>query len=362
MTAKDHEYNIGVVGYRFSAKVFNIPFITTTPGLKLYAIVQRHPTEDNNAKKDHAGVKVYNSAEELVVDPAVHAVVITSTPDAHYQQAKLALQHKKSVIIEKPFCATFQEANELVLLAKQQGLALSIYQNRRFDTDLITLQKLIEDGALGRVVEFETHVDRHTPALAKSWKSEVFPGGGAIYDLGSHLFDQVVLLFGLPKQITSFVGTQRTTGENSHGFGDYFTVHFHYNNGMVATAKTNIVSPESKYLRFWVRGDKGTYKKYHLDIQETQLGDQNMKATDSNYAREPEEYHGILDQVQADGTITSKVVPTQFDVNWRTYYVLFKRALDGDGPVPVPADIPAQVVRLIELAIVSSETGKTISV
>ena len=131
MAFKAHEYNIGVIGYGFSAKVFNIPFITTTPGMKLYAVVQRHPAEDNNAEKDYPGIKCYRSAEELVADPAVDVVVITTTPDVHYQQTKIALQNKKSVILEKPFCATYQEAEELVSLAKKQNLTLSIYQNRR---------------------------------------------------------------------------------------------------------------------------------------------------------------------------------------------------------------------------------------
>jgi len=362
MTPRAREYNIGVIGYGFSAKVFNVPFITTTPGLKLYAVVQRHPTEDDDAEKDHPGIKSYRSAEKLVADPAVDAVVITTTPEAHYEQTKLALHNGKSVILEKPFCSTSQEAEELISLATKKNLLLSIYQNRRFDTDFITLKKLIQDGTLGRVVEFETHVDRYTPSLPNTWKGKVMPGGGAIYDLGSHLLDQVVFLFGLPKEITAFTGTQRTKEDNPGGFDDYFTVHLHYENGMTATAKTNIVSPEAKYLRFWVRGDKGSYKKYHLDIQEPQLRFQGMRMSDPNYAKEPEGNYGVLDQVQADGSITSTVVPTLFDVNWRTYYSLFKKALDGEGPVPVSADIPAQVIRLIELAKESSYTGKTIAI
>jgi predicted dehydrogenase len=135
--------------------------------------------------------------------------------------------------------------------------------DRRFDADFVTLTKLVKNGSLGRVVEFETHFDRHRPeepaADASKWKNKVIPGGSAIYDLGSHLLDQAVHLMGTPDRITGFVGSQRAV--NTTGFEDSFTVLLHYNNGLLVTAKAGVVSPEENQLRYWVRGEKGSFKK-----------------------------------------------------------------------------------------------------
>lgn len=132
--------------------------------------------------------------------------------------------------------------------------------DRRWDSDFLTLSLLIKNKFLGRVVEFETHFDRHRPTVSAgdSWKTKMLPGGGAIYDLGTHLIDQVVVTFGLPKRITGFIGTQREN--NTTGYEDSFTVLLHYD-GLMAVVKAAVVSPETKQLRYWVRGHKGSFKK-----------------------------------------------------------------------------------------------------
>lgn len=189
---------------------------------------------------------------------------------------------------EKPFTPTSKEADELVSLAKTNGKHLAVYQStstvdpytytqsrgpentnkrppidRRFDADYVTVSKLVNTGILGRVVEFESRFDRHRPEEpstdAHKWKNKVIPGGGAIYDLGAHLLDQAVHLFGLPEKVTGFVGSQRA--QNTSGFDDSFTVLLHYNGGLLVTAKAGVVSPEEEQLRFWIRGEKGSYKK-----------------------------------------------------------------------------------------------------
>lgn len=178
--------------------------------------------------------------------------------------------------MEKPFTPTFAEAEELVAIAKKHQRLLTVYQSqssphfpnadvdqpadRRWDSDFLTLSALLKTNTLGRVVEFETHFDRHRPDIptTSTWKTVPSPGGGAIYDLGAHLIDQVVTTFGLPRSVTGFVGTQRDS--NPTGYEDSCTVLLHYP-GMLATIKTGVVSPEVNQLRFWVRGVKGSYKK-----------------------------------------------------------------------------------------------------
>lgn len=134
--------------------------------------------------------------------------------------------------------------------------------DRRWDADFVTASKLIKDGSLGRVVEFETHFDRHRPELniKKAWKGKDIPGGGSIYDLGTHLIDQAVHLFGLPNEITGFITAQREI--NTENYEDSFTVLLHYDR-LLVTVKSGVISPEENQLRFWIRGEKGSFKKVH---------------------------------------------------------------------------------------------------
>ena len=245
-----------------ATQVFHIPLIELIPELKLYAIVQRSPKPSDDAGKDHPGIKSYRSSEEMVSDSNIDAVVVTTAPTSHFELAKLALEHGKHVIVEKPFTPSSKEAIELIAIAKQHERLLTVYQNRRWDSDFLTLSKFLKEGTLGRLVEFETHFDRHRPDApdpASTWKAKFSPGGGAAYDLGTHLIDQAVVAFGLPDKITGFVGSQRE--QNPGAVEDSCTVLLHYKLGLLVTVKVAVVSPEEKQLRYWVRGDKGSYKK-----------------------------------------------------------------------------------------------------
>ncbi|KAJ6034779.1 uncharacterized protein N7446_009534 [Penicillium canescens] len=355
-------YNVGIVGYGFSAKIFHIPFVAEVPELKLYAVVQRTPKADDDAEKDHPGVKSFRTTEEMVQDPAIDIVIITTAPDSHFALSKLALEAGKHVVCEKPFTPTTQEADELIAIAKKNNKQLAVFQNRRFDADFVTLSKLIKNGSLGRISEFESHFDRHRPqepaADSHKWKNKVIPGGSAIYDLGAHLIDQAYCLFGLPQRVTGFIGSAREV--NSSGFEDAFTVLLHYANGTMVTAKATVVSPEDEQLRFWVRGDNGSFKKFHLDIQEDQLKAGIMPA-DNGYGREPSERYGTLTTIQG-GKPVKEVVPTVEPPTYTEYYRKLVRALGGDGALPASGAEAREVIRLIELARESSRTGRTLDV
>lgn len=256
-------YNVAVIGYGMSAKVFHIPLIQVVTQFKLYAIVQRNPKPEDDAEKDHTQIKAYRSSEEMVNDAAVDVVIVTTVPASHFELCKLALEHGKHVVVEKPFTPTSKEAGDLIAIAKKHDRLLTVYQNRRWDTDFLTLSKLLKENTLGRVVEFETHFDRHrpeAPAGSTTWKARPLPGGGAGYDLGTHLIDQVVVAFGLPDRVTGFVGSQRA--HNPEGVEDSCTILLHYESkGLLATVKAGVVSPEVEQLRYWVRGENGSYKK-----------------------------------------------------------------------------------------------------
>ncbi|EXJ66123.1 oxidoreductase [Cladophialophora psammophila CBS 110553] len=377
------KYNVGIIGYGLSAKIFHIPFVNAVPDFNLYAIVQRRPKPDDDASKDWPNIKAYRSTEEMVNDDQVHVIVVTTAPESHLELAKAALLANKhgihpfrhfylnrslftnrlfKVVVEKPFTPTSAEAQELVDLAKAQNKILTVYQNRRWDSDFLTLKKYIEDGTLGRIVEFETHFDRHRPEPpTDNWKAYHAPGTGAIYDLGTHLMDQVVCLFGMPKRVTGFVGSQREV--NTTGLEDSCTVLLHYDSPkMLVTVKAGVVSPEVNQLRYWVRGDKGSFKKFHLDPQEDQLRKEGLRPGDKGYGIESEDNYGTLN-VCKDGKVISQVAPTVEPATYTEYYRRLAAALSGDvSQVPVAPEQAVGVIRLVELARESSQLGRTLSV
>ena len=370
------KYRVSIIGYGLSAKVFHIPLIQVVPEFELYAIVQRHPRTEDDAEKDHPSIKSFRSSEEMVKDPAIDVVIVTTIPTTHFELCKLALEHGKHVVVEKPFSVTSKEATELIGIAKKNDRLLTVYQNRRWDTDFLTLSELLNKGILGRVVEFETHFDRHrpdAPAGHTTWKAQQLPGGGAAYDLGTHLIDQVMVSFGLPEKITGFVGSQRA--HNPEDIEDSCTLLLHYDSkGLLATIKAGVVSPEVEQLRYWIRGEKGSYKKvalsrlasrkrltliqFHLDCQEDQLK-AGKKPGDSGFGIESKKCAGILTVIR-DGRPMSEPCPNIEPLTYATFYSELAKAVAGQGDVPVVPEGPRDVIRLIELARLSTKEGRTL--
>jgi hypothetical protein len=276
---------------------------------------------------------------------------------------KAALQAGKHVVVEKPFVPTAAEAAELCTIASQTGKKLAVYQNRRWDADFVTLKDVLASGELGEVAEFETHFDRHRPdPPADTWKAKDAPANGAIYDLGTHLIDQVYSLYGLPTRVTGFVGYQRRgVTEGAH---DSATVLLHYDEKqLLATVKAGVVSAEVEQLRFWVRGTKGSFKKFHLDPQEEQLkGAKAGAPLPEDFGVEAEGRAAAVTTVGEGGKIDRK--------NWETvsppptyveYYRVFGKAVAGEGEVPVRAEEARDVLRIVEAALLSSKEGRSVS-
>ena len=349
-----------------SAQVFHIPFLLALPNhYRLAAIVQRTPSPSNTAKADHHTVKFYPTTEELLSSPTpIDLVIISTPPSTHYPLAKLCLQASKHIIIEKPFTPTSREANELIALAKHKNSLLTVYQNRRWDNDFLLLSRLIREGTLGRVVEFETHFDRHRPdhPSTAAWKTESLPGNGAIYDLGTHLIDQVVATFGLPNRVTGFLYSQRLSSGGDEP-GDSFTVLLHYDEkGILATAKAGIMSPEQRQLRFWVRGQKGSFKKWGMDPQEGQLK-AGMKLRDPEFGQwERGNAEWELSTFEKGQPLLRRGEDPGEPETYLGFYRQMARALDEEAEVPLLAEVARDVIRLIELVTLSSAKGMTLKV
>jgi predicted dehydrogenase len=344
-----------------SAKVFHIPLILTTPSFKLAAIVQRSPKPNDSASNDHPSAKIYNSADALFSDSSIHMIAITTTPDTHFSFTKSALEAGKHVIVEKPFVPTSKEASELVEISQKTGKLICVYQNRRWDSDFLTVKRLIKDGTIGRVVEFETHFDRYKPVRPETWKGTLGmdQAGGVIYDLGTHLIDQVYVLFGVPKSVTAFFQNARNDGNSEP---DSITIILRYGNeGPLVTVKAGVLCVETEQLRYWVRGEKGSFKKFHLDVQEDQLKE-GKKPGDEGFGVESKERSGTLVTLEGDKPKASRLENVQPE----TYGALYQRFAEtvsgmGEDAVPVKASEARDVLRIIEAAKESAKTGRSVS-
>jgi predicted dehydrogenase len=344
-----------------SAKVFHIPLIQVTPAFKLYSIVQRTPKPNDNASKDHPFAKIYHSATETFADPSIDIIVITTTPNTHFSFTKSALEAGKHVLVEKPFVPTSSEAQQLIDISKKTGKLICVYQNRRWDTDFLTVRKLMADDTLGRVVEFETHFDRYKPVRPETWKGTLGmdQAGGVVYDLGTHLIDQAFVLFGIPKSVTAVFSNQRNDGEAEP---DSITVMLGYGaGGPLVTAKAGVISVETEQLRYWVRGTKGSFKKFHLDVQEDQLK-AGLKPGDKGFGIESDSSSGKLVVLEGDkpkSIVFKNVEPKTY----ATLYDDFAKAIEGGGEsfVPVKASDARDVLKIIEAARESAKSGKTVA-
>lgn len=344
-----------------SAKVFHIPLIQVTPAFKLHSIVQRTPKPNDDASKDHPSAKIYHSATEMFADPSIDIIVITTTPDTHFSFTKSALESGKHTLVEKPFVPTSSEAQQLIDISKKTGKLVCVYQNRRWDTDFLTVQKLIADDKLGRVVEFETHFDRYKPVRPESWKGTLGMdhAGGVVYDLGTHLLDQAYVLFGMPESVTAIFSNQRNDGEAEP---DSITVMLGYGTGgTLVTAKAGVMCVETEQLRYWVRGTKGSFKKFHLDVQEDQLK-AGLKPGDKGFGIESDDSSGKLVVLEGDKP-KSSVFKNVKPKTYATLYDGFAKAIEGGGEsaVPVKASNARDVLKIIEAARESAKTGKTVT-
>ncbi|KAL1297703.1 hypothetical protein AAFC00_006251 [Neodothiora populina] len=369
MSAAARKINAVVIGYGLSAKIFQIPLILALPEtFNLYGVVQRNSTQ---AATDHPGTKVFKTVDEAVADSAVDLVVVSTPPATHFPFASAALNAGKHVLVEKPFVPTEAEARTLSALAKSKKLHLSVYQNRRWDLDFLTLKEVLAKGTLGEVAEFESHFDRFRPeppqdaSAAKAWKAVAdSPASGALWDLGPHLIDQVYSLYGAPKSVYAVLQVQKRGLKTADCPHDACTVLLRYGeegSETLVTIKASTISA-GPTLRYWVRGTKGSFLKHYLDPQEDQLVE-GQRPGDKGFAIEPENRFATLTLHEpATDTFKTETYPSlATPPTYVEYYRLLGEALQGKGPVPVDADQAADVLKIIEMAVESSKTGKTIA-
>lgn len=254
--------NVGMVGFGLSGRYLQAPFFQLNPNFNLKAIV----TSQSIPEALFPSTIQSASFDELLTDKSLDLIAICSPSNTHFDYAKRSLLEGKHVLIEKPITATLAEAKELYDLAKEVKKVLYVYQNRRFDGDFMTIKSVIESGLLGEIISYEAHFDRYKPILnPKRWKEEIAPANGILYDLGSHLIDQAIYIFGIPESYSGEVFTQR----EGSAIDDAFDLKLNFKNIKVYLKSSLMVKHEGP--RYIIHGTKGSYIKYGLDVQENHL-------------------------------------------------------------------------------------------
>jgi scyllo-inositol 2-dehydrogenase (NADP+) len=332
---------VGLVGYGLSARVFHAPFVARHPRLDLRAIVQRRGDE---AERDHPGVNVVRDLDALLADESVDLVIVNTPNRLHAPMAEQALRAGRHVLVEKPFAVSSAEADSLIQTARAVGRVLSVFQNRRFDGDFLTLRQLIESGRLGEIIDFEARFERYSPVRPERWKERDEPGAGILHDLGSHLIDQALVLFGLPERVRADLRRQRP----GSAVDDYFAVELDYGRLRARLQAGMLVRRPGPH--FAVHGTRGSFVKYGLDPQEAAL--RAGHTPEEAIGADPESLWGEL--VSDDGTENQpERIPTR-DGRYMRFFDELVAAIDGRRSSVADPGLSRETLRIIEIARESS--------
>ena len=332
--------DVGLVGFGFAGRVFHAPIISAVPGLRLRAVLQR---SSDDAGLRYPEARIVKSMDELLAIDEIKLVVIATPNVFHYPLARQCLLAGRDVVVDKPFTTTYAEAAELVALARQRGLLLTVYQNLRWNGDFRTIRELVESGRLGRTALYEAHFDRFRLQMRPgAWREKAEPGSGVFFDLGVHLIDQAMVLFGLPEAITADIRIEREGAV----VDDAFDVTMHYPRTQVLLRASMIaLAPDLRYI---VRGENGAFVKYGIDPQEEALK-RGEVPRDDTWGREEREKWGRL--YTSAGMETVPTLPGDY----RMFYANVRDAILGKAPVDVTHEQILNVMDALETARESSD-------
>ncbi|OKL41482.1 oxidoreductase [Pontibacter flavimaris] len=346
--------NVGLLGFGMAGRTFHAPFISNVPGLRLKKIKANREESIALARTRFPEAEVVPSEEDVFSDKSIDLVVIATANPTHYPLAKAALQAGKHVLVDKPFTITSTEAEELILLAKEKQKVLTVYQNRRWDSDFKTVQQVVQAGLLGRLVEYEAHFDRYRNEIKpNTWKEEALPGAGILYDLGAHLIDQALYLFGEPLEVYADVQVQRELSQVT----DYFEVVLHYKS-MKAILKAGMLVREPG-PHFILHGTEGSFVKYGMDVQEEHLKAGRFPADTPDWGVEPEQNWGTLNTTVQGLHFKGKIESGRGD--YSGLYQNVYKAILGHEELVVKPEQARNSIKVIELAMQSSREKRRVT-
>lgn len=345
------QINTALASFGMSGLVFHGPLLTANSSFHLSAILER---TKNEAVKKYPGVSVFRNYEELCRDDGIELIVVNTPDHLHYEMARLALEHGKHVVVEKPFTQSFAQARGLIDLARKNNLILSVFQNRRWDGDFMTVKEVIEKGLLGRLVFFESHFDRYRNFIQEgTWKEESSSGSGILFNLGSHMIDQALDLFGTPLSVFADLRTMRSGGQ----VDDSYDIWMEYPDVQVKLCSSYLVrEPGPRYI---LHGTEGSFLKWGIDPQEEALK-AGILPKDDAWGEEAQGEWGLLHT-----SINGKAVRERYKTipgNYNIYYNNIYQAIRAGQPLAVTAEQAALVVRVIEACMDSSRLRRVIPI
>lgn len=340
-----------ILSFGISGRVFHAPFIHLHPGFELYGVWERTKSESASF---YPGIKIFRTLEELLADSSIELVIVNTPTATHFDYTKKVLEAGKHAVVEKAFTTTVEEAIELKALADSSGKIVSVFQNRRWDSDFKTVKKIVQEGWLGEIMEAEFHFDRYKEALSPKTHKEIpSPGAGLLNDLGPHLIDQALHLFGLPQSVFADL---RITRKGSQ-VDDYFEILFYYPDLRVRLkAGYQVREPIPAYV---VHGRKGSFLKSRGDVQESHLlANELPNLTD--WGTEAETEQGLL-HTEKDGRLLREKVPT-LQGNYYAYYEGIYQSIRNHAPIQVTTQDGINVMKVINTCFRSSEAKKVIDI
>lgn len=334
-----------LVGYGSVAEKIHAPLISVSPDLDFVAIVERN---GNRYEEKFPKVRTFRSLDELLEADAADLICITTPNEFHFPMAKQCLLAGKHVVVDKPVTIHSYEAEELEKIAAEKKLVCSIFHNRRYDGDFRTLQQLVAEKTLGDLVYLESHFDRFRPNVSENWREKVVPGNGITFDLGSHLIDQVVLLFGKPEAIFADIQIQRKNAVAD----DYFDISLYYQGlkaRVTAGVLVNVQTP-----KFLLLGQNGSFQKFHLDVQEQAFKDGRIPEG-SDWGVDPEDRWGKL-------YLENECLPCPtLPGDYRIFYQNVADAILKEATLQVTLPQAISVLKIIEASFLSAKAGRKIS-
>lgn len=340
--------NTGLIGFGTGGKIFHAPIIASLPNFNLAMICTANEESVAIIKSLYPNTKIASDPLMIINEPTIELVIIATPNSEHFPLAIKALKAGKHVVVEKPFTVTSAEADSLIALSEQKQQIITVHHNRRWDSDFKTVQKIIENNSLGKLVEYEAHFDRFRKTLKKgSWKEEPTDASGILYDLGSHLIDQAVLLFGLPDELFANLQIQRP---GSH-IVDHFELLLFYP-GLKVTLKAGMLVSEL-LPHFILSGTNGTFVKYGMDVQEEALKNGLTPLTYPAWGIEPAALHGTIITESDSRQLIAKIESERGD--YREFYQTLYATLRMNSPLAVTPQQARNTIKIIELAIKSND-------
>ena len=340
-----------LLSYGMSGEIFHAPLLTADPNFLLTTVLQRN---SDKAKSRYPNIKIVRQVDEILKDDSIELVVINTPNESHFSYATQALEAGKHIIVEKPFTVTVQEADKLINLASKKKKVLTVFQNRRWDGDFMTVKRVLENKWLGKIAEFELHYDRYRNYIeANTWKEEEGPGTGILYNLGSHMLDQVMMLFGMPNEVDARVGTQRPNGRVE----DFYDIRMQYDSFYTIVKSSYLVREATP--RYILHGTEGSFIKYGIDPQEQALKDGKMPGT-AGWGSEGKEFWGKLNAT-IGGLHFEGPVETM-PGNYSEFYSNIYNVIRNNTPLAVKPEESRDVIRLIEACYESHKLRKAVKV